>query len=203
MLPVLLPLSAATTMAQETPAGTRICLAPSQVEEGSSDAASAQGAVREGFAAYLTGPSLTTDPLKARLDSQVREEAKAAGCSWLLFTSVKLVHRKGGGGFLGGVAAAAAAQGAYEAGVASGSTVGRIAGSATYQAAHQAAWNLAATVKNKDELSLGYRLEKADGTVVLEKKEKRKASSDGEDLLTPMVQGASEAIASATKGARP
>jgi hypothetical protein len=33
--------------------------------------------------------------------------------------------------------------------------------------------------------------------VLIEKREKRKAQQDGEDLLTPLVQTASEAIAAA------
>ena len=97
----------------------------------------------------------------------------------------------------GKMAAGAAQQGAYEAGVASGSTVGRIAGTAAYGAAGQAAYNYAVAVHNKDEITLKYRLEKSDGTVLAEKEDKRKAKSDGEDLLTPMVQQASEAIATA------
>ena len=77
----------------------------------------------------------------------------------------------------------------------SGSTAGRIAGQAAYGAAGQAAYNYAVTVKNKDEVTLGYRLESGDGKVLLEKTDKRKAKSDGEDLLTPLVQQAAEAIA--------
>jgi len=46
-------------------------------------------------------------------------------------------------------------------------------------------------------MTLGYRLETADGKVLVEKKEKRKATSDGEDLLTPMVARAAEAIVAA------
>lgn len=101
----------------------------------------------------------------------MKEEAKQAGCPYLLLTTIK--H------------------------VASGSTAGRIAGQAAYGAAGQAAYDYAVTVRNKDELTLGYRLETPDGTVLIEKREKRKAQQDGEDLLTPMVQNASEAIAAA------
>jgi hypothetical protein len=44
---------------------------------------------------------------------------------------------------------------------------------------------------------LSYRLESAGGRAVLEHSEKRKAKTDGEDLLTPLAQRAAEAIADA------
>jgi hypothetical protein len=77
--------------------------------------------------------------------------------------------------------------------------VGRIAGSAAYAGLGQAAHNYAITIRNKDELTLGYRLEAADGTLLAEKREKRSAKADGEDLLTPLVQVAAEAIVAAAK----
>jgi len=52
-------------------------------------------------------------------------------------------------------------------------------------------------VHNKDELTLRYRLESPDGTVLVEKEDKRKAKSDGEDLLTPMGAQAAETIVAA------
>ena len=100
-----------------------------------------------------------------------------------------MVSKKSGGNLLGQVAAGAVREGAYAAGQATGTAAGRIAGTAVYGAANQAAWNYATTIRNKDELTLGYRLESADGTVLLDKKEKRNAKADGEDLLTPTRPG--------------
>lgn len=176
---------------------TRICLAPTSVEENSGSATSAMDATRETFTGFLTGPSLVTYPLKSRLESQVRQEAHQGACPYLLLTTLKHVQKKSGGSVLGKMAAGAAQQGAWEAGVASGSAAGRVAGQAAYGAAGQAAWNYATSVHKKDEITLEYRLEKSDGTVLVDKQDKRRASSDGEDLLTPMVQQASEAIATA------
>ena len=177
---------------------TRICLAPAGIEGSSGSATAAIDATRETFIAYLTGPSLAAEPLKARLASQVREEARQATCPYLLLTTLKQVQKRGGGGVLGRMAAGAAQQGAWEAGVSSGSAVGRVAGQAAYGAAGQAAYDYAVGIHNKDELTLSYRLESLDGKVLLDKQEKRKAKSDGEDLLTPMVQTAAEAIVAAT-----
>jgi hypothetical protein len=187
-------------VAQDSAGVTRICLAPASVESSTGSATSAGDALREAFTGYLTGPSLRAEPLKARLSSQVKEEATLAGCPYLLLTTIKHVQKKSGGGLLKRMAAGAAQQGAWEAGVASGSTAGRIAGQAAYGAAGQAAHDYAYTIRNKDEVTLGYRLEAKDGKVLIEKRAKRKAEQDGEDLLTPLVEAASEAIAAAVTG---
>jgi hypothetical protein len=72
---------------------------------------------------------------------------------------------------------------------------GAIAAGAAAGAAGAAAHDYASSVRTKDELALGYRLESAGGKVLLDKSEKRKAQSDGEDLLTPLVQNAAESVA--------
>jgi hypothetical protein len=177
---------------------TRICLAPASVEASGGSATAAMDAARETFTSYLTGPTLAAEPLKARLASQVREEARQAGCPYLLLTTLKHVQKRGGASVLGRMAAGAAQEGAWQAGMSSGSAVGRVAGVAAYGAAGQAASNYATGMHTKDELTLGYRLESADGKVLMEQEDKRKAKADGEDLLTPMVQQAAEAIVAAT-----
>ena len=182
---------------------TRICLAPASVEAATGNATAAMDAARETFMAYLTGPSLRAEPLKARLESQVREEAKAAECPFVLFTTIKLENKQGGGSLLGRMAAGAAQQGALEAGIGSGTTAGRIAGNAAYSAAAQASYNYAVHTRNKDELTLGYRLESAGGVVLLNKRDRQRAKADGEDLLTPLVQSAADLVATAAKRGAP
>ena len=182
--------------AQDSAGATRVCLAPSAVEASASTDA-AINATREAFTAYLTGPTLQTQALKARLAAQVRQEAQQAGCRYLLLTTVKH-EKKRGSSLLGRVAASAAQQGAWEAGSASGTAGGRIAGQAAYGAAGAAATTAyAGTFQAKDELSLTYRLESPDGKALVEGKEKRKAKADGEDMLTPMVEKAAGAVAAA------
>jgi hypothetical protein len=61
--------------------------------------------------------------------------------------------------------------------------------------AARAATDIAATTKVQDELELSYRLESETGAVLKEGKSKHKAKSDGEDLLTPLVEHAAEEIA--------
>ena len=175
---------------------TRICLAPATVEAapGGFDP---QTAVRETFTSFLTGPSLAVTPLQARLVSQVREEAKLAGCTFLLLPTIKHVRKTGGGGLLGKVVAGGVQQGAWSAAGSAGSTVGRIAAGAAAGAAANAATDYATSSRVKDELTLKYRLESAPGKVLIDESDKRKAKSDGEDLLTPLVQAAAESVAQA------
>ncbi len=183
--------------AQDTPVlpAQKICLAPASVEAapGGSDPVAA---VRESFTSFLTGPTVGVTPLNARLESQVRQEAKLAGCSYLLLPSVKH-QRKTGGGLLGRVAGSAAEQGAWSVAAGAGSTAGRIAATAAAGAARTATWDYAHNFRSKDELTLAWRLEGADGAELKKGKEKKKAAADGEDLLTPLVQSESEAVVEA------
>lgn len=195
-VPILL--APAVGIAQDgpgTPPPARICLAPAAVEA-TPAGMDPVAAVRDAFSSFLTGPSLAVHPLSARLRSQVREEAKLAGCRFLLLSTVRH-ERKTGGGLLGKVASGAVQHGAWAATGSVTSTAGRVAASAAAGAASSAVSGYASGSRRKDELSLSYRLESASGRVLLEKSAKRKAKSDGEDLLTPVVQRAAEAIATA------
>ena len=195
----LLAAPLASSAAQEPAAAgavTQICLAPATVGA-APNGVDPVTAVRDAFSNFLTGPTLTVQQLSARLQSQVRQEAKLASCQFLLLTTVKH-ERKTGGGFLGKMAGGAVQQGAWAAtGAVGGSTVGRVVAGAAAGAASSTVSDYAMSSRQKDELVLTYRLENADGKVLVEKSDKRKAKSDGEDLLTPIVQKAAEAIADA------
>jgi hypothetical protein len=203
-LAVIVPLLTApgASLQAQASAPITICLFPPTVETGN-NAAAATEAVRASFTAFLTGPSVSSQTLQARLASQAREEAKQARCPYLLLTTVKVVAKRSGGGLLGQVAAQAAGQGAVEAGIASGTAAGRVAASAAAGAMRQATYNYAVSIRNRDELTLGYRLEAADGSVLVDEKQKQTAKSDGEDLLTPLAQSASERILEAAKRRTP
>lgn len=179
--------------------GTRsaICLAPTTAQVASGGTADGATAVRETLGSYLAGPTLAVTPLNARLTSQAREEAKQASCKYVVFTSMKLERNKSGGGFLGKMIGGAVESGAWELRGRAGSTAGRVITTAAASAAAEAARNFATNVKTRDELTLEYRMETIDGAIVTKNGTTSKASSDGQDLLTPMVERAAEAIAAA------
>ena len=195
----LAALVATPLAAQNPPAKSTICLAPTTAQMASGNAADGSTAVRETFASYLTGPTLAAAPLNARLASQAREEAKQASCRYVLYTSMKLERGKSGGGAFGRMIGGAVESSAWELRGAASSPAGRIAAGAAARAAVEAARGLATNVKTKDELTLDWRLETVDGGVIARNSTKAKASSDGQDLLTPMVERAAETIANAVR----
>ena len=197
---LLLALPFAPAAAQDpAPAGpvTRICLAPASVEA-APNGVDPVAAVSAAFSTFLNGPTLAVQPLSSRLQSQARQEAKLGGCEFLLLTTVKHERKTGGGGILGKMAGGAVQQGAWAvSGSVGGSMVGRVAAGAVAGAASSSISDYAMASRQKDDLTLTYRLEDAGGKVLVGKSEKRKAKADGEDLLTPIAQQASEAIAEA------
>jgi hypothetical protein len=201
IVPVLFVLPIAAAIAQENQQGARICLVPTKAEMVTGNTETAITAVRETFTSFLTGPSLGVTPLEARLASQAREEAKQKTCPYVLLTTIKH-QRKQDRGLLGRATAGAVEAGAWQVIGSSPSREARVAAGAVASAA-VAARDVAYAFKVKDELELTYRLESADGTVLLDKTEKRTAKSDGEDVLTPVVEKASEAIAATiTRGGK-
>jgi hypothetical protein len=74
------------------------------------------------------------------------------------------------------------------AGSAGGATAAHATTTAVYTAAH-----VAGSVKSKDELTLEYTLQKA-GSAVASNKLKAKANSDGEDIISRLVEQAATAV---------
>jgi hypothetical protein len=173
---------------------TTICIAPPAAQMASGSNVDAANALRDLFAAYLSGPTIAAKPLTARLPSQAREEAKQASCKFVLFASMKL-ERNEGNGALGRIVGGAVQSGAGELRGAATSKAARIAANAAVSAANEAARGLATNVKSKDQLTLDYHLDAIDGRSIVQKTEKAKAQSDGQDLLTPIVERAAEVVA--------
>lgn len=150
--------------------------------------------VRDIFVSYLNGPALKAIPLDARLPAQAAIEARQKGCERMLLTT--MVRKRDGGSKMGSVLGQAAGTAAWHLPYGAVGTVAR--GAAI--AGAQAATTLASDTRRKDEVRLEYRLGTPD-SVATEKvvSSKAKARSDGEDLLTPLVERASaEIFAAAT-----
>ena len=189
----LIVLPVATALAQDSAQSPRICLAPTSAQMVTGNTETAITAVRETFTSFLSGPTLGVRQLTARLASQAREEAKQANCPFVLLTTIKH-QRKDDNRLLRRATGGAVEAGAWSVLRSTRSTEAQIAAGAAASAA-AAAREISDSFKSKDELEVTYRLESPAGVVLLEKTEKRAAKSDGEDLLTPLVEKASEAIA--------
>jgi hypothetical protein len=174
------------------PGVIRIGLILPKVQLTSGDAAQAAEALRKSFAGYLNGPTIEVVSLSARLPAQALDEARQSQCDYILSASMNV--KKGGGGSMFGRAV----------GNIAGSAAGHIpgGGSASTGAARSAAITgvyttaaIANSIKAKDELSLEYRLDSVETSkTVLGNTAKAKAKSDGEDILTPIVETSSQTI---------
>lgn len=181
----------ARTSAQTAAGSLRICLAFPAVEFAVGDAAQAAEAVRTTFSAYLTGPSIEPISIMARTATQATQEALQHGCGHVLHTTV--VVKRGGRSVLGRAARTLATPAATH--VAVGTSIGG-ASRATAIAGVYAAAELASSFRAKDEVTLEYRLvPSSGGPAVDEGRSKARARSDGEDLLTPLIAAAAEAVA--------
>jgi hypothetical protein len=160
------------------------------------DATAFASSLRDLFASYLTGPSLRAINLDARLPSQAIEEARQKDCAYVLVSSIarKRDDGSGWGRAIGRAAGTAAWHGVPYVGGAAGAARGAaIAGAEAISA-------MASSTRAKDEVTLEYRIGTVDTVArAAAKREKAKAEQDGEDILTPIVEKAAEAIAAAVR----
>ena len=158
----------------------------------SGSAADAASGLRDLIAKYLNGPSLKIVSLEALLPSQAAGEAKQKGCEPLLI--VTLTRKSGGRGLakaLGQAASASSWRVPYGGSAASAAANAGAAGGL------QAASSIAQSTRAKDEVRFEYRLQSISGQIQFgPKTETQTAKIDGEDLLTPVVARAAEAIVS-------
>jgi len=190
-------MSAQPAAAQTDPAsaqtGTCIAIVLPAVQGVEGDATALGNSVRELFGTFLRGPSMQVMTLDARLTAHALEEAKQKSCDRVLTVSLS---RKRGGNTMGTIARVAGQAGASAAGgMGYGATVGSAAARGAANAATQVVNEAARSTKAKDEITIEYKITSTAGkTEFGPKKDKAKAGVDGEDLLTPLVQRAAEAI---------
>ncbi len=189
--------SSATTTTSATPAKKpgviRIGVALPKVTVTAGDVAQSAEAVRNSFASRLNTQGVEVVMLNAASASEARQKE----CDFML--SISMTVKKGGGGSMFGRAIgniAGSAAGHIPGGSTAGSAAAR---SATIAGVYTAA-TIAGNIKAKDELTLEYRVDRTDSpNTVLADSAKAKAKSDGEDILTPQVDKAAQAILAAVK----
>ena len=187
----------AATVGAKKPGVARIGIAT--VKTGSvgdgMNAAQLAAAIGNSLAEYLKAPNVELVQIEAKLPSQIDAEAKQKECDFVVYTNV--AHKKGGGGF-GGMFGKAAGNILGSAIPMAGGTGAAIAGSVTASAIYTAA-SMSETVKSKDEITLDIRMTGNGSAVVLTKQFKAKAKSDGEDIISPLIEQAAQAIVDAAK----
>jgi hypothetical protein len=145
-------------------------------------------AIRNTLGEYLDGTNVEFVPLEARLASAWAEEAKQKECDYVVIANVS--HKKGGGGFGGfGKVMGAVAPIIPMAGGTAGVVEGQVISTAISVS------SMSGSMKSKDEITLDITLKSlTDNSVVLTKQYKAKAKSDGDDIISAVIEPAAQAI---------
>jgi hypothetical protein len=139
-------------------------------------------AVRNSLLQQLKGTNVEAVPIEAT-GAAIQAEAQQKECDYVVYANVS--HKKGGGGF-GSMLSNSASSIA--------GNVGYGHGTAAAVAANTTTVVVAQNIKAKDEMTLDVRLERPGGTTPsFAQQFKGKAKSAGEDIVTPLVQQASQA----------
>ncbi len=145
-------------------------------------------AVQNTLADYLKGTKVELVQLEAKLLSAIAEEAKSKECDFVIYANVS--HKKGGGGF-GGFGKVLGNVVAQTGGGNWGNTTANVAGAVISRTIVGA--TLSQNIKAKEEITLDIKLQKGDSNA-FSKQYKGKAKSDGEDVLSPMIEQVAQAI---------
>lgn len=154
-------------------------------------AADLASAVRNTLVNYLKVPNVEVVALDARLASAIESEAQQKECDYIILSTVS--HKKGGGGFGMFKAMAPVLSSVVPMAGAAGGVAGHIAGSVASTAIVTAA-NVSGNVKSKDEITLDLKLNKLGGTQAFAKIYKAKAKSDGEDIISLIIEQAAQGV---------
>lgn len=150
-------------------------------------AADLGAAIRNTLGEFLKGTKVEIVPLEARLAAAQTEEARQKECDYVVYASVS--HKKGGGGFGFGKVLSAAAPMLPMAGGMGGYIAGQVINTAISTA------SMAGNVKKKDEINLELKVHSAaDNSATLARQFKKKAQSDGDDIISAIVEEAAQAI---------
>jgi hypothetical protein len=160
---------------------------------GNSEATSLRAAVTS----FLAGSTIETIDLKARLDGLALTEAQRRQCDFVLYTTLirkRAASSSGGGGPLNSIMGNVGGGGGVGTKVPGSKTVKDV----TSEAARVSS-TLATFARANDEVTFEYRLVTSPGAKpVAAKSTKAKVKNDGEDVLTPMIESAAQAIVDAT-----
>jgi len=156
----------------------------------------------------MSGPAVEIAALDSHIAMQVQAEAQQKQCDYILYSSVAVKHSAGGGfGKFMKMAAPIAnmtPMGMMAHGMGSAmamSAASAAASAAAQQAQQQALSQLAGfngQVKSKDDVTVQYQLvQTGQAAPVVQNALQGKAKSDGEDVLTPLLQDTANTVLTA------
>lgn len=194
------PIAIPQALGPKAPGMIRIGVAPpdAQVGQGSNAGADYSTPIRNAMILLMAGPAVEVAALDSHVPLQLQAEAQQKQCDYILFSSVVLKHNASAFGKfakMGSMAASMTPMGMMAHGM--GSAVAASAASAAAQAAQQQAMSQVMSqlqgfngqIKSKDDVSVQYQLmSPTQSAPVLQNALQGKAKSDGEDVLTPLLQ---------------
>ena len=211
--PAANPVGAPQALGPKAPGKIRIGVAPpdAQVGQGNNAGADYSTPIRNAEIALMSGPAVEIAGLDSHIAMQLQAEAQQKQCDYILFSSVSVKHPSAGGfgkfAKFGGMAASMTPMGAMAHGMggAVAASAASAAASAAAQSAQQQAMDQLASfngqIKSKDDVTVQYQLvATGQSSPVAQNSLKAKAKSDGEDVLTPLLQQtASDVLGAASK----
>jgi hypothetical protein len=149
--------------------------------------------LRSTLSSYFSGSTIETIDLSARLDVLALNEGQKRECDFVLYiTLMRKRNSSSGGGSLNSIV------GSTAGGAGSKLPGSKVANDITSEAARVGS-TIATFSRTNDEITFEYKLvTSAGGREVVAKVTKAKVKKDGEDVLTPMLESAAQAILDAT-----
>jgi len=199
------PVAIPQTLGPKAAGKIRIGVAPpdAQVGQGNNAAADYSTPIRNAMILLMNGPAVEVAALDSRIPMQLQAEAQQKQCDYVLFSSVAVKHNTGGGfGKFAKFASPIASMTpvgmmAHGMGSAVAATAAASAAQAAQQAAQQQAMNQVMSqlsgfntqIKQKDDVNVQYQLvATGQSQPLLQNALQGKAKTDGEDVLTPLLQ---------------
>jgi hypothetical protein len=194
----------------ETRLKVGVALPRAQLGQGNGASADVAEPVRQALMSYLKGPMIEVIALEARIPQQIAAEAAEKGCAFVLYTDIAQTPKGGGlkmlkklaplagmvpmmGGGLGDMgtqmAVSAVAQGVMQTQIASAQEDAMANAMAAINGAQKT------NVKAGDSLALQYQLVRVgEEQPVRAEKIQAKAKTNGEDVLSPMIEAVAVAV---------
>jgi hypothetical protein len=203
--PASAPIAIPQALGPKAPGKIRIGVAPpdAQLGQGNNSMADYSTPIRNAMILLMNGPAVEVAALDSHVPMQVQAEAQQKQCDYVMLSSVAVKHNSGGGfGKFAKFAAPVASMTpvgmmAHGMGSAMAASAASAAASAASQAAQQQAMNQVMSqlqgfngqIKSKDDVNVQYQLfVPGQSSPILQNALQGKAKTDGEDVLTPMLQ---------------
>jgi len=204
--PASAPVAAPQALGPKAPGKIRIGIAPPQAQVGQgNNAGDYSTPIRNSIVLLMNGPAVEIAALDSHSPMQVQAEAQQKQCDYLLFSSVTVKHASSTGfGRFAKMAAPLASMTpmgmmAHGMGSAMAAQAASAAASAAAMSAQQQAMSQLSgfnnQIKSKDDVAVQYQLfPTGQDKPVLQNSLEGKAKSDGEDVLTPLIEQTANSV---------